>query len=118
MANPIQSVNGVAVATPYIFKWSLQDISDSNAGRTEDTLMHKNRIGQKRKIELSWRGLNTAQVSAILQAFNNEYVEVVFLDALAGTYLSKTFYVGDRSTPMYSSVLDIWENVSFNIIEQ
>ena len=41
-------VNGVDCPTPSAFGWSLQDISAADSGRTEDGLMHKNRIAQKR----------------------------------------------------------------------
>lgn len=117
--NPILTVNGVALSRyPSKYKWSLQDVSDSKAGRTEDVLMHKNRIGQKAKIELEFQALTIAECSQILSAFNPEYVEVVYLDALAGTYLTKTFYVGDRATPLWSSDKGIWEHLSFSIIER
>lgn len=36
-------VNGVVIKTPTSFSWGLQDISDSDSGRTQDTIMHKNR---------------------------------------------------------------------------
>ena len=44
--NPIRSVNGVAVKSPSTYKWKLEDLSASDAGRTEDTVMDKKRIGQ------------------------------------------------------------------------
>ena len=117
--NPILSVDGVALSRyPSKYKWSLQDVSSSDAGRTEDVLMHKNRIGQKVKIELEFRALTTAECSQIMTVFNPEYVNVNFLDAMAGTYLTKTFYVGDRATPLWSSNKGIWESLSFSIIER
>ena len=39
--NPIRSVNGVAVKPPSVYKWKLEDLSASDAGRTEDTVMDK-----------------------------------------------------------------------------
>ena len=50
-------VNGVAVRCPSKFEWGLQDVSASESGRTDDALMHKNRVAQKRKIRLGWNGL-------------------------------------------------------------
>lgn len=116
--NPIENVGGVFVRSPSAFQWSLQDISSPDAGRTEDGLMHKDRIGQKVKIQLSWNNIPTSDASAILTAFNPEYVEIKYLDPMAGDYLTKTFYVGDRSAPMYNATVGLWSNVSFNIIEQ
>lgn len=116
--NPIKTVDGNAVKCPSAYQWSLSDLSDSAAGRTEDTIMHKNRIGQKRKLSLEWKNLTTEECSAILKAFNPEYIKVCFLDAFDGDYMTKTFYVGDRSAPLYNSKMGIWNNVSFSITEQ
>ena len=116
--NPILSVDGEPVKCPSSYQWKLQDISDSDAGRTEDTMMHKNRIGQCVKIELSWRNVTTADASDILRKFNPEYINVSYLDPMNGGYVTKEFYVGDRSAPMYNSQLGLWSNISFNIIER
>lgn len=116
--NPIKSVDGVAVKCPSAYQWGLSDLSDSSAGRTEDTLMHKNKIGQKVKLNLEWKNITNAECSAILKAFNPEYIEVTYLDAMAGDYLTKTFYVGDRSAPLYNCKKGIWSSVAFNITEQ
>ncbi|MFR5739597.1 MAG: DUF6711 family protein [Coprococcus sp.] len=114
------SVDGVAVKTPSSFSWGLQDISDSAAGRTQDTVMHKNRVGQKRKISLSWKGLTQEETSKVLKAFNPEYIKVTYPDAMSGTDETRTFYVGDRSAPV-----KIWtignkryESISFDLIER
>jgi len=116
--NPLETVGGAYVRSPSVYQWDLQDISDPDAGRTEDGKMHKNRIGQKVKIQLAWNNISTADASAILTAFNPEYIEIKYLDPKEGSYQTKTFYVGDRSTPAYNTRLGLWSNVSFNIIEQ
>lgn len=118
MANPIASVDGVTVPCPSSYKYDLQDISDSDAGRTEDTNMDKKRLGQCVKIELTWKYVDTATASEILQAFNPEYIDVNYLDLLSGNYRTSEFYVGDRSAPMYNATLGLWESVAFNIIER
>ena len=41
--NPIKSVDGKACRCPSSYQWKLADVSASDAGRTEDTVMHKNR---------------------------------------------------------------------------
>lgn len=118
MANPIATVDGATVPCPSKYQYDLQDVSASDAGRTEDTKMHKKRIGQCVKIELSWNYITTAQLSTILQAFNPEYLTVRYLDGMSGGYRTSEFYVGDRTAPMYNAELGLWENVSFNIIER
>ena len=105
---------------PSSFSWGLQDVSASESGRTDDALMHKNRVAQKRKISLQWNGTTWQQTSLILKAFNPEYVSVRYPDPMSGTYETRTFYVGDRTAPY-----KCWwvgnrrmESVSFDIIER
>lgn len=124
--NPIRSVRpvgtpasqAVTVRTPSAYRYKLQDVSEADAGRTADATMHKKKIGSLRGIELEWWNIDTPTVSDILQKFQSEYLIVEFWDALSGTWKESTFYVGDRSVPMYSGILDIWSNLSFNLIEQ
>ena len=116
--NPIQSVDGATVPCPSSYEYKLSDVSAADAGRTEDGLMHKMRIAQKVHLELKWQNIKTSDVSTILTAFNPEYISVNYLDAMSGSYQTKTFYVGDRSVPSYNTALGIWSNVAFNIIEQ
>lgn len=116
--NPIRSVGGVEVPCPSKYVYKLQDVSENNAGRTEDGKMWKLMIGQCVKLELGWQNVPTSTVSAVLQAFNSEYINVTYLDGKAGTYLTKQFYVGDRQAPAYNTRLGLWENLEFNIIER
>lgn len=113
-------VNGVAIKTPTSFSWGLQDISDSDSGRTQDTIMHKNRVGQKRKISLTWDNATKEETAAILQAFNPEYIDVTYPDAMSGKDETRTFYVGDRTAPMKMWTVNkkIYSQISFNIVER
>lgn len=113
-------VNGVAIKTPSSFNWGLQDISDSASGRTQDTLMHKNRIGQKRKLSLGWNNPTKEETAIILQAFNPEYVNVTYPDAMSGVDETRTFYVGDRTAPMKIWTVNMkrYSQLSFDIIER
>lgn len=116
--NPIRSVDGKSVKCPSSYLYKLEDISASDAGRTEDTTMHKKRIGQLVGLELSWQNITTEEVSAILKAFNPEYIMVCYLDAKEGKYVTSEFYVGNRSAPMYNATKGLWSNLSFNIVER
>ncbi len=116
--NPIKTVDDYTIPSPSSFQWEMEDLSDSSAGRTEDGKMHKNRIGSKVAISLSWQNISTSAASQVLKRFNAEYVSVNYLDPQVGGYTTKTFYVGNRTAPMYNSQLGLWSNVSFKIIEQ
>lgn len=109
--------------TPYSWGWGLNDVSASDSGRTQDGVMHKNRLptknGQKRKIELTWQGTDRAETARILNAFNPEYIQCRFVDAMTNNVYNSTFYVGDRTAPVWTwrQGGEIYETVSFNIIE-
>lgn len=123
---PITQVGGSAFTgkDPSSYEYVLSDVSDPDAGRTEDVLMHKKRIGQVCSLKLSWQNLTTAEASTILKAFNPEYISVRYLSPLSGGYNDDTFYVGDRSAPFYHTVklngvdTGVWSNISFNLIRQ
>ena len=108
----------VPVRAPAAYVYKLEDVSAADSGRTEDTTMYKNRVGQVVGIELSWTNIGTAEASAILQAFNPEYLFVTYLDLLQGAFVTAEFYVGNRSAPMYNNRLGLWSNVSFNLIKR
>ena len=116
--NPIRSVDGRAVICPSSYQWKLEDISASDAGRTEDTTMHKNRIGQVVGLELVWNNVSIEDAAELLQAFNPEYINVTYLDAMEGKYITSEFYVGNRSAPLYNSRLRKWSKISFNLIKR
>ena len=116
--NPIRGVDGQYLKCPSSYQWRLQDISASDAGRTEDNKMDKKRLGQCVKLELEWKYTTIKEAAAILKAFNPEYINVTYLDAMAGDWKTSEFYVGDRAVPMYNSRMNRWEGISFNIIER
>ena len=116
--NPIMSVDGASIPCPSAYTWGLQDISAPGAGRTEDYLMHKMRGAQKVKLTLQWKNVTSDIAIAVIQAFNPEYVTVEYLDLLQGDFTTATFYVGDRSAPLYNASMGLWQNISFNIIER
>lgn len=105
--------------------WGLQDLSDESAGRTEDTKMHKKRIGQKVKMGLKWLNPTAAEIHSILTMFNPEYVELKYYDPLYcasenSVRAPTEFYVGDRSSPLkrWDSKEKRFQELSFDIIER
>lgn len=112
-------VDGVAMPCPSSYNWDLQDVSASDAGRTQDTVMHKNRVGQKRKLSLAWKGITWEQASKILRAFNQEYIAVRYPDFMSGQYETRIFYVGDRGGGawVWGDWKKIIDSISFDVIE-
>ena len=115
--NPIRSVDGAVVPVPSKYDWKLSDVSSADAGRTEDGLMHKEKIAQKVHIDLEWQNIGDTDARTILTAFNPEYISVNYYDYKAQGYQTRTFYVGDRSVSTYSRILGK-STITFNIIEQ
>nr|DAI80273.1 MAG TPA: hypothetical protein [Caudoviricetes sp.] len=121
MADVFIKINGVAMPCPSSFTWGLQDISAAESGRTDDTIMHKNRVGQKRKLEIGWNAPEWEKACKIVQAVNPEYISVEYPDLLSGNkHEVRTFYVGDRSAPFKCWWIgnQRMEGLQFDLIEQ
>lgn len=107
---------------PASLSWGLQDISASDAGRTQAGYMYKMLVTQKRKLQLSWTLLDASQASTILKAFNYEYLYCRYWDAMDNQFETRQFYVGDRTAPFQWFQLDNkgtkFATVSFDIIER
>ena len=118
--NNMIRVNGTKIKTPSSFSWGLQDISASDAGRTQDSLMHKNRLSKKRKISLSWNNLTPEETHTILLAFDDEYFRVRYYDPLDGDDVTREFYRGDMTAPIkiWTTNNKRYETLSFDIIER
>lgn len=120
-ANSLITIGGTALPQPYSYSWSLQDISASSAGRTEDTLMHKETVGKKRKLQLTWKAKDTTTTAQILAAVTaSEYFRVQYWDMLDNQYETRTFYVGDRSSGVKHWWIDdhLIDTIAFDLIER
>ena len=118
--NNMIKVDGVKIKTPSTFQLSINDVSASDAGRTQDALMHKNRITRKRKIALAWNGPTPEQAHQILQAFAPEYVNVTYFDPVENTTVTRNFYSGDQEAPVkvWTVKNKRYEQIRFDIIER
>ena len=118
--NTMIRVDGVALKTPSSFTWELNDVSASDAGRTTDALMHKNRVARKRKLKMSWSMPTPAEAKSILEAFAPEYFTVTYFDPLAGAIQTRTFYCGDQSAPVKFWTVNNkrYETITFDVIER
>ena len=114
-------VDGTELPCPSSFTWGLQDVSASQSGRTDDDIMHKNRVALNRKLSIGWNGPDFETAHKIIKAVNPEYIKVEYPDLLSGDeHEKRTFYVGDRSSPW-----KCWwvgnkrmEGLSFDLIER
>lgn len=112
-------INGVAIKTPKKFTVGIQAV-DGDSGRNANGDMTRDYIATKRKIELEWGALSDSEISPILKAVMSPFFEVTYPDPMEGSIITKTFYVGDRSSPTYSwnDKLPKWEGLTMNYIER
>lgn len=112
-------VNGVDCPTPSEFVWSRQQVSAADSGRTQDGVMHVNRVAMKDKIQLSWNAPKPDKAAQILQMFDSEYFEVTYRNPLTNSVVTKTMYRGDATANTYWWANNgLFEKISFNIIEK
>lgn len=100
-------------------KWSRNDIDGSSAGRTQDGLMHRNRVTSKAKLELSIRRLTTEQLMELNAALAPQYIDVTYLDPRDGI-VTRTFYGSSVSSTVMrvSGGKTYWKGTTFNLIER
>ncbi len=112
-------INGVTIKTPKKFTVGIQAV-DGESGRNANGDMVRDYIATKRKADLEWGALSDAEISPILQAVMSPFFEVTYPDPMVGGITTKTFYVGDRSSPSYSwhDKLPKWEGLTMSFIER
>lgn len=113
-------VDGKTFKCPSKLKWKKSDISGSDAGRTDDTLMHKNRVGKKRALSLGWVNLSKQEIHEILVAFDPEYVFVTYWDPLDGKEVTREFYTGDieANVKWWAKGKERYSTLDFDIVER
>lgn len=119
----ILQINKFDIPDPATLTWDLYDLDgEDGSGRTQDGLMHRDRIAVKRKLSCTWPPMEPSEMAILLQLMDDVFFTVRFPDAHDGTYREGTFYVGDRSTPVYmwnnAKQKYLWEGLSANFIER
>ena len=107
-------ISGTVVnPAPQTMQVTIQDI---DAKATHDA----QGVATKRKITLAFGALTVPECAKILGAVKSEFFRVDYLDPQDGNMRSGTFYVGDRTTPVYSFIdsVPVWKGLSFVLIEQ
>lgn len=111
-------INGVAIATPKVFEPTISDL-DGESNRNAKGEMIRDRIAVKRKLSLEWGPLTQSEIAPILNAVSGVFFTVEFPDPQLGV-ISKTMYVGDRTSPAYSCIKGVvkWSGLKMNFIEK
>lgn len=115
-------VNNTYVPDPSEMTWGRSRISSSDAGRDQSGTMHVGTVCFKRTLSLVWKNPTPAVISEIINAFcpeNTDTVSVTYPDAATNTTVTKTFYTGDITAPVYwwKAGNERYSQVSFQITE-
>jgi hypothetical protein len=114
-------INGVEIAAyPKEFTVTALDLDAETTARTADGNLNRDRITVKRQIDMTFSILTMAQVSGILQAMKDIYFDVEYPDPMVGDYVTKTFYVGNRPTPMAIEKNGViyWDGLKITLTER
>ena len=119
----ILQINKIDIADPKTLQWDIYDLdSEDGAGRNQEGLMFRDRVAVKRKLNCTWGPLEPYEMSVLLKLMDDVFFTISYPDAHDGEYRTGTFYVGDRSVPMYvwneSKGKRLWEGLSANFIER
>lgn len=120
------SINSVAVKTPSKMTVLTSDI-DGETTRNANGELIRDRIAVKRKLELEFPPMTQTEMRTLLLAVQDTFFSVTYLDPMGdpsvnGGLVTKTMYVGDRTSPIYkygtggSQIL--WEGLNMNFIEK
>lgn len=120
MAVTYMTINGRQVKQPATVTYNRYDMDSEESFRGLDGTMQRDKVATKVKLECQWNALTANEMSTLLNAMEDVFFEINYFDPFAGSYTTKTFYVGDRSAPVYSVANGkvIFKSFSANFIEQ
>ncbi len=111
-------INGVVIKTPSSFEVQISDL-DGESNRNAQGDLIRDRIAVKRKLICEWPPLTQVESSVLLNAVKDVFFDVTYPDPQLGV-VTKTMYVGDRTTPayQYKNGEVKWSGVKFNLVER
>lgn len=120
MAAVYFTINGTKVTQPAEVVYGRYDLDSEDSFRALDGTMQRDRITTKVKLDCSWNALTASQMSQLLQSMDAVFFDINYFDPFVGGYTTKTFYVGDRTAPVYSIANGkvIFKSFSANFIEK
>lgn len=123
MSKTMLKVNGAYIEDPMTMEWGLQDLdSEDGSGRNQSGTMLRDRKAKKRKLTCTYPPMDIDRMATLLQAVDDVFFTLEYLDAHDGTRRSGTFYVGDRTTPLLFkdrfTKKWMWNTLSMNFIEK
>jgi hypothetical protein len=111
-------ISGVALPTPSEYNIGKMDIS--KAERNANGTMLIERITTKTKIGVSYKYVTAEEMATILALIQPVFWDVTYLNPVTNSYVTSSFYVGDRNMGMLDYVMDVprYTDLSFELIER
>ena len=116
----ILTINGVDMPAPSAMKVHIFDVS-ATADRSASGRMILDRVGTKRKLELSWAHLTVGELAKLLAAVGQKtFFTAAYPDPQTGGRRAMICYCGDRSTGVLrmNGNAPVWTDVEMNWIER
>lgn len=120
MAVDYFTIGGTRVTQPAEVVYGRYDLDSEDSFRALDGTMQRDRITTKVKLDCTWNALTDKQMSQLLKAMDAVFFDIYYFDPFEGHHITKTFYVGDRTAPVYSIANGkiIFKSFSANFIEK
>ncbi|MDD3223967.1 MAG: hypothetical protein PHX70_04555 [Clostridium sp.] len=99
------------------FQVDFVDIYGDNINTNEQGVIMRDRLKQMRKIQCEWGPMTSSEMSAILLAVSPTGVAVQYTDPISGSDQVRNFYAGDRNTPKFDFVSNMWLGLKMDLIE-
>lgn len=116
----VLTINGVDML-PFVaergIKWQRCDLDGENAARTMDGTMNRDRVTTKIRLDITCLPLKSDDAATVLNAIYPEYVEVTYTDPMYGL-ITKTMYSNNNPATYVDVKADLWEGISFPLIER
>lgn len=115
----VLTIGGVSVKSPTVLQVDIVDI-DKESERNANGTMQRTRVATKRKLNVEWGALTNSEISKILNAVSDVFFTVTYPDPMTGSSSTRTFYVGDRSAPVYriKNSVPVWEGLKADLVEK
>ena len=93
-------INNSSIISPNDYTVSIFDITKAERNSKGD--MQIDLINKKFKVEVSWKILTQQEMTQILNALESSVTfKVEFLDPQTGSMITRDFYKGDRTIPIF-----------------
>lgn len=118
-------INGVDI-TPFIqfegLKYSTFDLDSSEAGRTLDGNLRRSRVATKVRWDVPCKPLRTSEAIQLFKILRPEWVQLKASDLAfglrTGTFYSNNNSISMRITSKVSDDEELWEGLTFPLIER